>query len=405
MIMIFQEAKLIKQSLIERVEAVKNTGLADEIIVEEHVGQKIDDIRRFNVDIFTVGSDWTGKFDYLNDYCKVVYLERTEGVSSSMIRNESKLKLGVAGDTDYTLKFINESKYVNGVELFAVYTENERLKESISSEIVLCKSYNELIEKVDSVFLISSPKRHYEQIKYALSNNTHVLCESPIVLKSKDYDELKALAKKNNLILNEAIRTAYSTAYERMRLLIKSGIIGKVVSIDSTCTSLREYYSSDSSEKWNSICTWGPVGMLPVFDVLGIDYNSKQIISLVTDKDTKHDVFTRINFNYANACASVKIANGVKSESELIISGTKGYVFVPAPWWKLDYFEVRFEDASKNKRFFYQLDGEGIRYELVSFVNMIQGYNNHTKINDEVSSSIISVIEDYYNDIDSIIIK
>ena len=77
-----------QQSLIERIAAVKATGIADEIIVEEYEGQKIDDIRRYDVDIFTVGSDWEGKFDYLNEYCKVIYLPRTEGVSSSMLRSE-----------------------------------------------------------------------------------------------------------------------------------------------------------------------------------------------------------------------------------------------------------------------------------------------------------------------------
>lgn len=65
----------VQQSLMERIEGVKNTGIADEIIIEEYEGQKIDDIRRYGVDIFTVGSDWKGKFDYLNEYCKVIYLE------------------------------------------------------------------------------------------------------------------------------------------------------------------------------------------------------------------------------------------------------------------------------------------------------------------------------------------
>ena len=56
----------VGQSLMERVEAIRQTGLADRIIVEEYEGQKIDDIRRYEADIFTVGSDWLGKFDYLN---------------------------------------------------------------------------------------------------------------------------------------------------------------------------------------------------------------------------------------------------------------------------------------------------------------------------------------------------
>ena len=73
---------------MERIEAVKATGIPDEVIVEEYEGQKIDDIQRYNVDIFATGSDWEGKFDYLNEYCKVVYLPRTLGISSSELRSQ-----------------------------------------------------------------------------------------------------------------------------------------------------------------------------------------------------------------------------------------------------------------------------------------------------------------------------
>ena len=90
-----------QQSLMERIESVRATGLADEIIVEEYEGQKIDDIKRYGVDIFTVGSDWKGKFDYLNDFCKVVYLDRTQGVSSSEIRAEEReLRIGLVGNSN-----------------------------------------------------------------------------------------------------------------------------------------------------------------------------------------------------------------------------------------------------------------------------------------------------------------
>ena len=51
-------------SLMDRVEAVRKTGLADKVVIEEYKGQKIDDIRRYGIDIFAIGSDWTGTFDY-----------------------------------------------------------------------------------------------------------------------------------------------------------------------------------------------------------------------------------------------------------------------------------------------------------------------------------------------------
>lgn len=91
----------LQQSLMERLEAVKATGIPDEVIVEEYKGQKIDDIRHYNVDIFTVGSDWVGYFDYLDEYCKVVYLERTEGISSTMLRIKKRsLQSGIVGEKE-----------------------------------------------------------------------------------------------------------------------------------------------------------------------------------------------------------------------------------------------------------------------------------------------------------------
>ena len=94
----------------------------------------------------------------------------------------------------------------------------------------------------------------------------------------------------------------------------------------------------------------------------------------------------------------MKVGKGVKSEGELIISGTKGYVYVPAPWWKTDYFEVRYENPLDNKRYFYQLDGEGIRYEIVSFLKDIQKGKNFSYMESEISGEIIHLIEEFYNE-------
>src|SRR5690554_5770013 len=78
----------VQRSTIERIEDVHRLGLADEIIIEEYEGQKIDDIQKYGIDIFAIGSDWKEKFDYLNEFRQVVYLERTKGVSSTKIRGE-----------------------------------------------------------------------------------------------------------------------------------------------------------------------------------------------------------------------------------------------------------------------------------------------------------------------------
>ena len=116
----------VQQSLMERIEAIKATGLADEIVIEEYEGQKIDDIRRLGVDIFTVGSDWVGHFDYLNEYCKVIYLDRTQGVSSSELRAEKRdLRIGLVGESAILNKFASECHYVNGITITGICTQND----------------------------------------------------------------------------------------------------------------------------------------------------------------------------------------------------------------------------------------------------------------------------------------
>lgn len=400
----------VQQSLMERMEAVKATGIADEVIVEEYEGQKIDDIMRYGVDIFAIGSDWVGYFDYLKEYCQVVYLERTAGVSSSELRAERReLKLGLVGESTFLNKFEIESQYVNGVKIMGLCTApslTSGLSDALKTLHCVTDDYDALLKEVDAVYIVSKPQDHYTQIKRALELGKHVLCDPPIALSVKEWQELNAMAKEKNLILMDAIRTAYSTAYYRMLLLVKSGRIGTIMSIDSSCTSLRDndLPSEELREKWNSICTWGPNAMLPIFQILGTKYSQKCITSHIEDESIMYDSFTKIAFVYPYAVASIKVGKGVKTEGELVISGTTGYIYVPAPWWKTEYFEIRREDPAQNKRYFYQLDGEGIRYELVSFLKAIQSGKNYSYIDDVVSEAFVAVIEDYYQNRDLICI-
>lgn len=398
-----------QQSLMERIESVRATGLADEIIVEEYEGQKIDDIKRYGVDIFTVGSDWKGKFDYLSEFCRVVYLDRTEGVSSSELRAEKReLKIGLVGNSTLLNKFEKESHYVNGVSISGVYTTDDTdLDDAIKRNYLITDNYEKVLEESDAVFIVSHPKLHYEHIKQALLAGKHVLCESPIALRTADFEELQKIARERNLQMMDSIKTAYSTAYNRMLVLAKSGKIGDIVSVDTICTSLSDLEKktkrgANLDEVWNSICAWGPTAMLPIFQLLGNNYLSKQITShLIADH---FDTFTKIAFVYPRAVASLKVGKGAKSEGELIISGTKGYIYVPAPWWKTDYFEIRYENPADNKRYFYQLDGEGIRYELVSFLKCIQRTRNYSYIDLFVSEAIVGVVESFYGKRDLIVI-
>ena len=111
-----------------------------------------------------------------------------------------------------------------------------------------------------------------------------------------------------------------------------------------------------------------------------------------------YDAFTKIDFCYPDSVASIKVGQGVKSEGELIISGTKGYIYVPAPWWKTEYYEIRYENQENNRRYFYQLEGEGIRYELVSFARSIESGRCMSNVEETISCKIAKIMEQFMND-------
>ncbi|MDY6300591.1 MAG: adenylyltransferase/cytidyltransferase family protein [Bacteroidales bacterium] len=399
----------VQQSLMERIDAVRATGLADEIIVEEYEGQKIDDIKRYNVDIFTVGSDWVGKFDYLNEYCKVVYLERTQGVSSSELRSEKReVRLGIVGESFIANKIIHESGFVNGLSISKIYTSDRFfLSESIAQSEIITDNYDDLLENCDAIYILSHPNEHFSLIKKALSQKKHVLCESPITINIKDWETLSKIAQEEQCVLMDGIKTAYSLAYYHLILLVKSGRIGDIVSIDATCTSMEDLNKRKSEKMdtaWNSLCSWGPIALLPVFQLLGTEYKHKFMTSRLMDGREDFDEFTNVSFVYDHAVANIKVGKAVKSEGELIISGTKGYIYVPAPWWKTDYFELRYENPADNKRYFYQLEGEGLRYELVSFLKSIESLKSFSYVEQSISCAVIKLIEDFYNKKDLMLI-
>ncbi|MCM1310666.1 MAG: adenylyltransferase/cytidyltransferase family protein [Bacteroides sp.] len=370
----------VAESLMQRIEAVRRTGLADEIIVEEYEGQKIDDIKRLGVDIFTVGSDWKGKFDYLSDYCEVVYLDRTDGVSSSELRaKEREIRIGIIGNNRIVEKYVAESRYVNGLTM-GLHLEAGK--------------EDEFFSQVDAVYVVSHPSRHYDDVKTSLLRGKHVLCESPIAPTPAQVNELYDLAGQKGLTLADGIKTAYSTAYSRLIGMAKSGKIGKIVSVDSTCTSLKTLEYSDSkviAEEWNSLSAWGPTALLPVIDLLGSDWLSAEVVSRMANDELQFDDFSKISLIYPGAVSTSKFGKGVKSEGELVVSGTKGYFYVPAPWWKTDYFEIRYENPADNRRYFYQLDGEGIRNELVAFARMVNG-SKFNPIDRATSAAIAALI-------------
>lgn len=391
----------VRNNVLERVDAVKATGYADEVIIEDYLGQKIDDIQKYDVDIFAIGSDWEGKFDYLNEYCKVVYLPRTEGISSTMLRAESQdtYKIGVIGSGRIANRFVPETKVVNGAEVVAVLNPNKVEAEVFAKKYDLegYTDFDAFIEKVDVVYIASPHLTHYDYIKKSLLAGKHVLCEIPFTLKKDEAIELYRLAEEKNLVLMEASKTAYCPAFGHIVTLIKSGIIGDVVDVKASLSKMVEPPTRelDPEQAGGAMTEHSPLTVMAIIKLLGIDWKD---INFHTKRENGVDIYTKGVINYPHATSSFTLGIGVKTEGNLVVSGTKGYVYVPAPWWLTCYFEVRYEDQTKNKKFFYSYDGEGLRYEIQEFLSMIVNDRRSCyKLRRRESVAIAEVIEKYRN--------
>lgn len=391
----------VRNNVLERVEAVKATGYADEVIIEDYLGQKIDDIQKYDVDIFAIGSDWIGKFDYLNEYCKVVYLPRTEGISSTMLRAESQddFRMGVIGSGRIANRFVPETKVVNGADVVAVLNPDVEEAANFAKEhdIEAFSDFDLFIDKVDVVYIASPHLTHYDYIKRSLLAGKHVLCEIPFTLKKEEALELYRLAEEKNLILMEASKTAYCPAFGHIVTLIKSGIIGEVVDVKASLSKMVEPPTRelDAEQAGGAMTEHAPLTVMAIIKLLGLDWKD---INFHTKRENGVDIYTKGVINYPHATSSFTLGIGVKTEGNLVISGTKGYVYVPAPWWLTSYFEVRYEDQTKNKKYFYSYDGEGLRYEIQEFLSMI--VNNRRscyKLRRRESVAIAQIIEKYRN--------
>lgn len=364
----------VQDDLMTRIENVKKTGFADKIVVEEYFGQKIDDIKKYHADVFTVGSDWKGYFDYLNEYCQVVYLERTKGISSTQIRNTNNVKLGVLGDEKILDRFLDESKFVSGLEIVGAYAWKDDVDEKYKSQkfgaLQKFEERDALLQEVDAVYINAPLSKRPQIIEEALAAGKHVLTEFPFCKNYEAAKRLIRLAEEKHLVLMEGLKTAYCPAFNKLVSLIKSGRIGKILNVEARFTQiLGERLENEIRIAGGGMDALGAYPLLAIFRLLGHDYTH---INFLSNKKNGVDTMTRMNFVYGNAIASALVAVDAKAEGDLVISGTEGYAYVPAPWWKTEYYELRFEDTNKNTKYFYKFEGEGFRYGIVEFVRNVR---------------------------------
>lgn len=390
----------VVDSLATRIENVRKTGFADEIIVEESQGQKVQDVKKYKIDIFTVGSDWVGAFDYMKDYCRVVYLERTKNISSTMLRvqNTRIQRIGIIGTGRIAGRFIPEAKLVSGISTQGVYNPHTESAKRFAEEWEI-ESYEEIeafYEAVDAVYIASPHETHYEYIKSALEHGKHVLCEKPMVLKGTQAEEVFRYARSHELILFEGIKTAYCPGFNKLLGVACSGMIGNIRNVEVCFTKLEnpEYRELTDRRYGGSLTELGSYVMLPILKLFGEDYEDIRFDAVRGENGL--DLFTKISLRYPNGIATATCGLGVKSEGRLLIAGTKGYIIAEAPWWKTSYFEVHYEDPGKVDKYSETFLGDGLRYEVSDFLSMINGRNSSDfKLTRSESVALANIMEKF----------
>lgn len=391
----------VVDSVLERIENVRATGFADEIIIEDHVGQKIEDIQKYGIDIFTLGSDWEGEYDYLNKFCKVIYLERTPDISSTMLRKGQFqiVRVGIVGTGRIAPRFISESKYVSGISIVACYNPDAESGKNFAKKYQIeyyRDSYEKFLEQVDAVYVASPNETHYDYVKRALMAQKHVLSEKPIAFSVRETMELYDLADEKKRVLLEGIKTAYCPGFQQLINVALSGKIGEICDVEACFTRLADPKSRERNDAMygGSYLEFGGYTLLPIMKLLGINYKDVRIDGLIDENGV--DVYTKIQLNYGDKMATAKMGVAVKSEGQLVISGTEGYILAESPWWLTKKFVVRYENPKEIETYEPSFQGDGLRYEISAFISKINKVEkNAYKLTKEESLAMAAITEQF----------
>lgn len=382
----------VQDGLSKRIENVKKTGFADQIIVEEYLGQKISDILKYNVDILVVGSDWKGKFDHLRKYCEVRYLERTKDISSSLLReNTLKIhKFGIVTDSLYDNEAVMESKSVSGIHIECVFAEDPVLAKKFAEKYELDKGYsdyNEFLENVDIVYIKASLEKRADFIRKALNRKKHVICDVPACLCIEEAQKLMSLAAEKEVVLLDNMSTMYLQSFNQLSWITRGNLIGDIVSIK---ISISKNTFNSIDEKSIMEVAYYPICM--IIKLLGDQYRVCDCKNIKDEDD--NIIYDILSLDYENAIGLIEIGMNLSVEDGILITGTEGIVFVPDDWWNLGYFKVRRKNEAKFKRYSYNFDGNGFRYMIQFLLQMIKNETvSAPGITSQESTAILSVLE------------
>lgn len=292
---------------------------------------------------------------------------------------EFPLRLGIVGTGRIAQKFTEELRHVPEMSLVAVFNPRlpsaRRFAEGTCAcfeRLAVFTSFEMMLAEVDAVYIASPSETHFTYALQALEAGVHVLCEKPLAFSSDEISCLYAVAQKQGLVFLHAVKTAFFPAFRLLEKMVREGVVGDVVDVEASFTKLMDGGVPELADDG----TGGSMRWLSTYPLYaisrfaGTQLDDARFFSVLDSRNV--EVFTRALLILPGVSASFKVGFGAKTDGSLVITGTQGFVRVPAPWWNTVRFEVGGEDPNDTRVCELLVEGSGLRYEITAFAKMIR---------------------------------
>lgn len=270
------------------------------------------------------------------------------------MNKDKKVKWGILGCGKIANKFASDLALSQTGELIACASRNELLARSFGEKFNARLHFNNYLslatcQDVDVIYIATPHSFHYEQTVLCLQNRKHVLCEKPMGINTVQVKSMIAIAQKHNVLLMEALWTAFLPVIREIQQIIKEGIIGEIRHVKADFGFNADH--DPSGRLFNPDLAGGAlldIGIYPLFMSLLILGDPTEIFSFVHKVPTGVDDECTVSLKYSNgATASLYASLNCQTDTVCKIYGTKGKITIPTRFHEQDHFYLQLNDQPK----------------------------------------------------------
>lgn len=292
-------------------------------------------------------------------------------------------KWGIIGCGYIAGNFIQAVSSIEGMSVYAVASRDINKAKKYAAEKGVPKfygSYKELVKdcELDAVYIATVNSDHYDSIMLSLEYGKPVMCEKPMLLAPRQYEEISALARSKNLAVMEAMWTGFLPAVAEMKRLIEAGAIGDVrlAKLDFCVNFGNVPRVLEPSLGGGFIYDIGVYNLHTAFRLFGDEYVDASVCGIKGPAGA--DIGSVVALSYENGLLVNTTTARVSSPNSLLIYGTAGSIsaenFIHA-----EQFTVTGSDE-KTETYNFPLECNGFEYEIKEFASLVRSGKTESSI-------------------------